>query len=114
MEQQTAHLNDIFQALADPTRRAVLGRLRAGPASVGELAQPFEMALPSFMQHIRVLESSGWIRTRKEGRVRVCTIEQEPIAAIEAWLAEQREVWEARTDRLEAFVTATMPEEKPE
>ncbi|MFN8661574.1 MAG: metalloregulator ArsR/SmtB family transcription factor [Thermomicrobiales bacterium] len=114
MEQQAAHLNDIFQALADPTRRAVLGRLRAGPASVGELAQPFEMALPSFMQHIRVLESSGWIRTRKEGRVRVCTIEQEPIAAIEAWLAEQREVWEARTDRLEAFVTATMPEEKPE
>jgi DNA-binding transcriptional ArsR family regulator len=114
MEQQTAHLNDIFQALADPTRRAVLGRLRAGPASVGELAQPFEMALPSFMQHIRVLESSGWIRTRKEGRVRICTIEQEPIAAIEAWLAEQREVWEARTDRLEAFVTATMPEEKPE
>jgi DNA-binding transcriptional ArsR family regulator len=87
MEQQ-AHLNDIFQALADPTRRAVLGRLRSGPASVGELAQPFDMALPSFMQHIRVLERSGWIRTRKEGRIRVCTIEEEPMAAIETWLAE--------------------------
>src|SRR5215218_4196357 len=101
MEQHDAlHLNDIFQALADPTRRAVLGRLRTGPASVGELAQPFDMALPSFMQHIRVLESSGWIRTRKVGRVRICTIEEEPIASIEAWLVEQRDIWEARTDRL--------------
>ena len=114
MEQQAAHLNDIFQALADPTRRAVLGRLRRGPATIGELAQPFEMALPSFMQHIRVLERSGWIRTRKEGGVRICTIEQEPIAAIEAWLAEQRDIWEARTDRLEAFVTATTTEDTPE
>lgn len=114
MEQQAAHLNGIFQALADPTRRAVLGRLRNGPASVGELAQPFEMALPSFMQHIRVLESSGWIRTRKEGRVRICTIEEEPMAAIEAWLAEQRDLWEARTNRMEAFVTATTTEDAPE
>ena len=114
MEQQTAHLNDIFQALADPTRRAVLGRLRGGPASVSELAQPFDMALPSFMQHIRVLESSGWIRTRKVGRVRVCTIEEEPIVAIEGWLAEQREVWEARTDRLEVFVTTATTENTPE
>ena len=114
MEQQAAHLNDIFQALADPTRRAVLGRLRGGPASVGELAQPFDMALPSFMQHIRVLESSGWIRTRKVGRVRMCTIAEEPIAAIEEWLAEQRDVWEARTDRLEAFVTARPAEDTAE
>jgi DNA-binding transcriptional ArsR family regulator len=114
MEQQAAHLNDIFQALADPTRRAVLGRLRTGPASVGDLAQPFEMALPSFMQHIRVLESSGWIRTRKEGRVRICTIEDEPMATIEAWLAEQRDVWEARTDRLEAFVMEKRTEDVPE
>ncbi len=113
MEQQ-AHLNDIFQALADPTRRAVLGRLRSGPASITELAQPFDMALPSFMQHIGVLERSGWIRSRKEGRVRICTLEEEPIAAIEAWLAEQRDIWEARTDRLEAFVTATAEEESPE
>jgi DNA-binding transcriptional ArsR family regulator len=114
MEQQAAHLNHIFQALADPTRRAVLGRLRSGPASVGELAQPFGMALPSFMQHIRVLENSGWIRTRKVGRVRICTIEDEPLVAIEAWLAEQRDIWEARTDRLEAFVTATTTEDMAE
>ena len=104
MEQQA--LNAIFQALADPTRRAVLGRLRGGPVSVGELAQPFDMALPSFLQHIRILERSGWIRTHKAGRVRICTIQEEPITVIESWLAEQREIWEARTDRLEAFVTA--------
>jgi DNA-binding transcriptional ArsR family regulator len=114
MEQQAAHLDDIFHALADPTRRAMLGRLRSGPASVGELAQPFDMALPSFMQHIRVLESSGWISTRKVGRVRICTIEEEPMATIEAWLAEQRAIWEARTDRLEAFVTAATEEDAPE
>lgn len=104
MEQQA--LNVIFQALADPTRRAVLGRLRGGPASVGELAQPFDMALPSFLQHIRVLECSGWIRTHKTGRVRICTLQEEPIVAIETWLAAQRQIWEERTDRLEAFVTA--------
>ena len=114
MEQQAAHLDQIFQALADPTRRAVLGRLRSGPASVGELAQPFDMALPSFMQHLRVLESSGWIRTCKVGRVRICTIEEEPAVAIAAWLAEQRAVWEARTDRLEAFVMASNTEDASE
>ncbi|MEZ4564825.1 MAG: hypothetical protein R2853_19015 [Thermomicrobiales bacterium] len=65
------------------------------------------------MQHIRVLERSGWIHTRKVGRVRICTIEAAPIAAIEAWLAEQRDLWDARTDRLEAFVTATT-EDAPE
>ena len=67
MEQDTGQLNGIFQALADPTRRAVLGRLSSGPASVSDLAKPFDMALPSFMQHIRFLEESGWIRTRKVG-----------------------------------------------
>jgi DNA-binding transcriptional ArsR family regulator len=105
MEQYSGQLNGIFQALADPTRRAVLGRLGRGPASVSELAKPFDMALPSFMKHIRLLEDSGWIRTRKQGRVRTCAIEQKPVAAIEAWLAAQRALWEGRTDRLEQFVT---------
>ncbi len=71
MEQYSPALDDIFQALADPTRRAAIGRLGRGPASVGELAAPFDMALPSFMKHIHVLEESGWIRTRKQGRVRI-------------------------------------------
>jgi DNA-binding transcriptional ArsR family regulator len=105
MAQYSPRLDDIFQALADPTRRAVVQRLGRGPASVSELAEPFDMALPSFMKHIRFLEASGWIRTRKEGRVRTCTIEGKPLAAATAWLADQRALWEGRTDRLEQFVT---------
>jgi DNA-binding transcriptional ArsR family regulator len=104
MEQYPERLNDIFQALADPTRRAVLGRLGRGPASISELAKPFEMALPSFMKHVRLLEDSGWIRTRKEGRVRTCTIEKKALAVADAWLSEQRALWEARFDRLDALV----------
>ncbi|MDQ0468522.1 ArsR/SmtB family transcription factor [Labrys wisconsinensis] len=104
MEQHQGQLNDLFQALADPTRRAVLGRLGRGPASISELAKPFDMALPSFMKHIHVLEGSGWIRTRKQGRVRTCEIEKRAFAAADAWLSEQRALWEARFDRLDALV----------
>lgn len=103
----------MFQALADPTRRAVLGRLGHGPASITELAQPFDMALPSFMKHIRILEESGWIRTEKAGRVRTCAIEKRQFDVAESWLTQQRAVWESRTDRLEVFVTAgTEPNEE--
>jgi DNA-binding transcriptional ArsR family regulator len=114
MDQYPVQLNGIFQALADPTRRAVLRRLGKGPASVSELAQPFDMALPSFMKHIHVLEDSGWIRTRKEGRVRTCAIERKPLATVEGWLAGQRALWEGRTDRLERFVTTGHRREKTE
>jgi DNA-binding transcriptional ArsR family regulator len=105
MEQYQERLNTVFQALADPTRRAVIGRLGRGPASISELARPFDMALPSFMKHIHLLEESGWIRTRKQGRVRTCAIDRETFAAVDGWLAEQRTLWEERTDRLEQFVT---------
>jgi DNA-binding transcriptional ArsR family regulator len=104
MEQYSAQLDTVFAALADPTRRAVLGRLGRGPASISDLATPFAMALPSFMKHVHVLEGSGLIRTAKHGRVRTCTLERQRLAAVEGWLAEQRAIWEARTDRLEAFV----------
>jgi DNA-binding transcriptional ArsR family regulator len=114
MEQYPEQLDGIFQALADPTRRAVLGRLGRGPGSVSELAKPFDMALPSFMKHIRFLEDSGWIRTRKQGRVRTCAIERKPVAAVEAWLSAQRALWEGRTDRLEQFVTTAEKREKSE
>jgi DNA-binding transcriptional ArsR family regulator len=110
MAQYSPALDEVFQALSDPTRRAVLGRLGAGSASVGELAAPFEMALPSFMKHIRYLEKSGLIRTRKTGRVRTCTLERKSFAVVESWLDEQRRIWEDRTDRLERFVTT--PQEK--
>lgn len=103
------NLDTIFQALADPTRRAVIGRLGQGPASISDLAKPFAMALPSFMKHIRQLEGSGLIATRKDGRVRTCVLEKQRFALIESWLAGQREIWEARTDRLEAFVTGKDP-----
>jgi DNA-binding transcriptional ArsR family regulator len=114
MAQYSSQLDGVFQALSDPTRRAVLGRLGTGPASVGELAAPFSMALPSFMKHIRYLENTGWIRTRKIGRVRTCTLESKSFDVIETWLSEQRSIWEGRTDRLERFVTATDDEETSE
>lgn len=98
-------LDDVFVALADPTRRAVVRRLGRGPVSVGELARPFPITLPSFMKHVRTLESSGLIRTAKSGRVRTCTLNRERLAVLDGWLAEQRLVWESRTDRLEHLVT---------
>lgn len=114
MAQYSAPLDGVFQALADPTRRAVLGRLGSGPASIGELAQPFEMALPSFMKHIRYLEDTGWITTHKSGRVRTCTIEKKSFDVLESWLSDQRRIWEARTDRLEQFVTTNHDKEASE
>ena len=105
MDNRHDTLDGIFQALADPTRRAVVDRLGRGPASVGELAQPFDMALPSFLKHIRLLEESGLIRTRKEGRVRTCEIDRRRFVEMEDWLEQQRDVWEGRTDRLQRFVT---------
>lgn len=114
MDHYSAHLDNAFQALADPTRRAVLGRLSRGPASIGELAKPFDMALPSFMKHIHLLEGSGWIRTAKHGRVRTCEIEKTQFAVVEGWLSEQKAIWEGRTDRLEQFVTSQQKKDKPE
>lgn len=104
MEHHPDQLNGVFQALADPTRRAVLGRLSRGPASISELAKPFDMALPSFLKHIHFLENSGWIVTRKEGRVRTCTIEKTAFAVADTWLAKQRALWEARFNRLDAWL----------
>jgi len=105
-------LNDVFQALADPTRRAVVGRLSRGPASISDLASPFDMALPSFLKHIRFLEKCGLISTRKEGRVRTCEIDQKNFATAEDWFSEQRALWEGRADRLEEFVMKQKQKEK--
>ena len=97
-------LDDTFRALADPTRRAVVQALGRGPASVSELAKPFEMALPSFLQHLKVLEESGLVTTAKSGRVRTCSLRREPLAAAETWLEAQRSLWTQRLDQLDAFV----------
>jgi DNA-binding transcriptional ArsR family regulator len=113
MDNSSRQLDGIFQALADPTRRAVIHRLGDGPASITDLARPFDMALPSFLKHIHVLEKSGLVQTRKEGRVRTCAISPEAFDAVESWLSAQRASWEAHTDRLEQCVLSEMAEETP-
>jgi DNA-binding transcriptional ArsR family regulator len=105
MAQCSTELDGVFVALAHPTRRAVLRRLGRGPTSVGDLASEFPMALPSFMKHVRTLESNGLIHTVKSGRVRTCVLNRERLALVDGWLAEQRRIWEERTDRLERLVT---------
>ena len=97
-------LGRVFQALTDPTRRAVLERLTRGPAPVSELAQPFRMALPSFVQHLQVLENCGLVRSKKQGRVRTFTLAPQQLEAAEHWLSAQRAHWERRLDALDDFL----------
>lgn len=107
-----AALDQVFLALGDPTRRAIVRRLGAGAASVTELAAPFAMALPSFMKHLGVLERSGLIRSQKQGRIRTCELEPAALKSAEGWMAEQRTLWESRTDRLAAYVERMHRKEK--
>ena len=111
MTNQVATLDHVFHALADPTRRAVLQHLSRGPASVSDLARPFDMALPSFLQHLRVLESSGLVRSTKVGRVRTCEMEAQPLGEAETWIAEQRALWEDRLDRLDDYLKTLQAKE---
>ncbi len=97
-------LSVIFQALSDPTRRAILSRLSQGPAGVSELADPSGLRLPTVMRHLAVLQEAGLIATSKGGRVRSCMIVPAALEPVRAWLDEQRAVWEARTDRLETYL----------
>jgi len=104
MPASAATLDTTFHALANATRRRVVERLGRGPASVTELAAPFDMALPSFLQHLRVLERSGLIETRKRGRVRTVRIRPKRLAGPAAWLAAQQDVWERRLDQLDDYL----------
>ena len=106
MAKQSAQLSDVFYALADPTRLAIVGVLGRGPASVSTLAAPFAMALPSFMKHLAVLERCGVIRSNKAGRVRTCELQPKALTRAERWMAEQRAAWESRSDRMADFVEA--------
>jgi DNA-binding transcriptional ArsR family regulator len=110
MENYQSSLDAAFHALADPTRRAVLNRLTRGPAPVKELAAPFNMGLPSFMKHLRVLQADGLISSEKIGRVRTCRVNTEKLAAAELWLSEQRALWQAQADRLADYVETQMPQ----
>ena len=96
--------DDVFHALANPTRRKVLERLSVGPATVSELAAPFDMQLPSFVQHLSVLEQSRLVRSRKRGRVRTYEIAPERFKVVEDWLTARRQLWEARLDRFDQYV----------
>ncbi len=106
MANNTVSLDKTFHALSDPTRRSVVKQLINGPATIKELSQPFAIGLPSFMKHIKVLEDSGLISSKKKGRVRTCQIKAAQLAATEEWLSEQRALWESRTDRLAEYVEA--------
>jgi DNA-binding transcriptional ArsR family regulator len=97
-------LDRAFQALADPTRRAMVERLTQGPASVSELKGPLIMSLPAVMQHLAVLETSGLVVSRKTGRVRTCRINLPALAEAEGWIADRRLEWERRLDRLGEYL----------
>ncbi|MEN8841133.1 MAG: metalloregulator ArsR/SmtB family transcription factor [Octadecabacter sp.] len=93
-------LSAIFSALSDPTRRAVVEQLAKGPASVTTLASDYDIALPTFMRHLKILETCGLVRSVKKGRVRTCHIEAAPMMELQGWLEWQRRVWEDRMDQL--------------
>lgn len=104
-------IDDVFRALADPTRRHVLERLSRSPASVSVLAQPFDMALPSFVEHLRVLEGCGLVRSKKTGRVRTYQLAPKRLRLAEDWLARQRMLWDRRLDQLDTYLLGL--KEKP-
>lgn len=97
-------LSDTFRALGDPTRRGVLARLGQGAATVSELSQAYDMALPSFMQHLKVLEKSGLVLSHKTGRSRIYKLQPERIQQAEQWLQKQRQLWEQRLDQLDNYL----------
>ncbi|MCC6581292.1 MAG: helix-turn-helix transcriptional regulator [Phycisphaeraceae bacterium] len=104
MPNQFATMNLVFHALTSPTRRSILEQLCRGPASTGQLAQPFKMALPSLMEHLAVLKKSGLIRSRKAGRVRTYELSPQPLQHAEQWLAAQRSHWEQRLNQLDQYL----------
>ena len=104
MPEPIQQLDHLFSALSDATRRAVLSRLCQGPAPVSELAQAFDMALPSFTQHLRVLEESGLVHSEKKGRVRTYQLAPQALKEAELWLAQQRSEWETRFNQLDTYL----------
>ena len=112
MPNKINQIDRVFQALADPTRRAILERLSRGPVSMSELAQPFPMALPSFSQHLNVLEKCELVSSRKSGRVRTYQLTPEPLQGAQDWLETQRASWELRLNQLDCYLS-NLKEKKP-
>lgn len=109
MLNQSAALDQVFQALSDATRRAILERLSRGPASVSELAEPLPMSLPAVVQHLQVLEDSGLVRSQKVGRVRTCRAQPERLRWAQRWIDERRQGWDRGLDRLGDYLAETDP-----
>lgn len=95
---ESAQLDAVFAALANPTRRAILARLAKGEATVNDLAEPFQMSLPAVSKHIRVLETAGLITRGKDAQFRPCTLDAKPLEAVANWTDQYRHIWEARFD----------------
>jgi DNA-binding transcriptional ArsR family regulator len=111
LQYQAEPLDLAFQALSDPGRRAMVERLSIGPASVSELAKPLPMTLSAVMQHLKVLEEAGLVRSEKVGRVRTCSLEIATMAQVERWIAERKRFWERQYDQLEVYLAQTAPKE---
>lgn len=103
------HLDHLFTALSDPTRRAVIAQLGQGEAPVTTLAAPYNMALPSFLKHLRQLERAGLVTSRKVGRTRICTLHPEALETVDTWLSQQRQLWSGKLDRLDAYLQKDAP-----
>ncbi|MDX6749194.1 metalloregulator ArsR/SmtB family transcription factor [Geminicoccaceae bacterium 1502E] len=104
-------LDRTFQALADPVRRGMLVRLARSPASVSQLAEPLSISLPAVLQHLKALEASGLVTSRKQGRVRTVRLEPTALSAAAAWIAERRAEWEAQLDRFEDYLAMLQSKE---
>jgi DNA-binding transcriptional ArsR family regulator len=112
MQPATDHLSATFQALADPTRRAILARLARGETSVSELASPFKMSMPAVSKHLKVLEHAGLISRSRDAQMRPCKIEAQALKQADDWLEEYRRLWEQRLDRLEDYLKAVQIQAK--
>lgn len=110
----SADLDRVFHALGDPTRLAVVERLSREPLSLSELAKPFALSLPAVMQHVRILETGGLVRTEKVGRTRICRLEPAALEMVGRWAAERKAIWERHLDRLGEYLAATADEDEIE
>jgi len=112
MRMTVDHLSTTFAALADPTRRAILARLIAGPVTVTELAEPFDMSLPAISKHLKVLERGGLIARSREAQWRPCRLEAKPLKDAVDWLEHYRRSWEESLDRLDDYLKKLQEQEK--
>ena len=111
MLKYSGELDLAFMALGDPTRRALVDRLASGPATVSELAAPLPISMPAVLQHLKVLEEGGLVRSEKVGRVRTCHLELKMLNSAQTWIEARKQMWERRLDRLDALLASLPPEE---